>query len=111
MGELFQKKKAKVAAQPTKTAAQTLTDVATDSTVQESIDKALGRVTVIHGVQELPYDLAGKTVAYVREVLGPVFNIPTGARAYVNNLPVEDESVALKENDLLEFLQPSGDKG
>ena len=75
------------------------------------INKALGRVTVIHGAQELNYDLAGKTIAYVREALSSVLQIPKNAEAWIDNQSITDENIKLTQNATLEFIKSSGVKG
>ncbi len=114
MGELF-RKPPKVAAPLSKAPKQSDGDGGgggdgSDETMAD-IDKALGRVTIIHGTQELPFDVAGKSISYVREALGPILQVPKDAEAWVNNEPVKDETVLLAHNSTLEFIKASGVKG
>ena len=116
MGELFQKKprqastisKANLAMNPPPSD-QPATDTAA---VTDDINRSLGRVTVVHGAQEHPFDIAGKTVAYARQALATLYNIPPEAQARLNNVPVADEvSCVLTHNAILEFVKGSGQKG
>lgn len=113
MGELFQRKPPKVAAPLSKAPPKTSQNPPPDGSDETlaDIDKALGRVTIIHGSQEFPYDVAGKSIAYVREALGPILQVPKDAEAWVNNQPVKDETTLLAHNSTLEFIKASGVKG
>lgn len=79
---------------------------------QANIDTSAvtGTVTIIHGAEEQSFDVSGKSVAYVRENLGDVFNVPRDADALVNGQPVT-ENHTLNQQDVLEFVKQAGVKG
>ena len=67
---------------------------------------------IICGANELeiaPY--AGKTIAHVRQVAGPVLNIPQGYTVLLNDIAVTDENSVLRAGDELEFVKQAGEKG
>ena len=68
------------------------------------------KVRVVHGSNAKKYDVAGKTVGYVRKCLRDIFNIGTDAVAWVNGLEVSGNHV-LEANDNLEFGRYTGQKG
>ena len=108
-----QKKTPKVASPlSSKLPAQKFADEGTPNVPSvEDINKALGRVNIVHGAQELPFDVAGKSIAYVREALGPILAVPADAATWVDNKQVTDETTLLTANSTLEFIRPSGVKG
>jgi hypothetical protein len=73
-------------------------------------DEALGKVEIIHGAHQDKYDVAGKTVGYVRQALGDVFNIPRDAECLIDGRVV-DETTIIRENSVVEFIKASGTKG
>ena len=74
------------------------------------IDRAMGKVQVTHGVNSNSFDVAGQTVAYVRENLETLYGIPAGAVALVNGEQVTEDFV-LKASDAIDFVRDSGTKG
>lgn len=70
----------------------------------------LGRVNVIHGVYAHSLPLVGKTVREAREELEDRMNISAEAVAIVDGIEVGEEEI-LHENQVLNFLTPSGEKG
>lgn len=80
-----------------------------------NINKALGQVLISHGAQTVPYEVAGKSVAYVREALGSMLNLPSeGAQALIDGTPVPLDSegdTILRHGVSLEFVKPAGVKG
>ncbi|MBI3098428.1 MAG: hypothetical protein HYY93_09335 [Planctomycetes bacterium] len=53
----------------------------------------------------------GKTIDQVRSELGAVLNIPENAVVLLNGDEVRQGSSTLHENDELEFVKASGEKG
>jgi hypothetical protein len=70
-----------------------------------------GTNTVISGPSRLTnQNLTGMTVGEVRERFEDALNIPDGATATVNGIPVEDEQVLVNGEEVL-FAKPLGQKG
>jgi hypothetical protein len=69
-----------------------------------------GRVNIIHGVYAHALPLAGRTIREAREELEDRMNIAPEAVAVVDGVEVDEEEV-LRENQVLNFLTPSGEKG
>jgi hypothetical protein len=69
-----------------------------------------GRVNVIHGVYAHTMPLVGRTIREAREELEDRMNIAPEAVAVVDGTEVSEEEV-LRENQVLNFLSPSGEKG
>jgi excisionase family DNA binding protein len=69
-----------------------------------------GPVKVIHGANDGVFMVAGITVGRVRASLKDAFNIPAGAAARRNRLPVTAHAF-LRAGDVLEFIAPWGRKG
>jgi len=67
-------------------------------------------VQVTHGVSSNAFDVAGRTVRYVRESLGTLYSIPKDALALVNGDQASEDHL-LQAGDELDFLRPSGSKG
>ena len=65
---------------------------------------------VIHGVNELDLDLAGKTVRGIWQVLEQVLNIPRDAAVSVNGERAGDDYV-VRPGDEIEFQKQAGVKG
>jgi len=80
------------------------------SDANAKIDKALGKVQVIHGIYDAKFEIAGKTVAYAREQLDAMYNLPPGAQALLNGDPV-GEGTILPADSTLEFIKQAGTKG
>jgi hypothetical protein len=77
-----------------------------------SIDQALGKVTIIHGANEVSYEVAGKSVKYIRDALSAVLTIPSDAQALIDGKPVTDEAnTILASQQTCEFIKSSGVKG
>lgn len=76
----------------------------------EAVEKALGKVQVIHGIYDSSFDIAGKTVAYAREQLGEMYNIPKDAQALIDGNPVAEDTL-LPQDSTLEFIKNAGQKG
>jgi hypothetical protein len=116
MGEqLFKKPKvaAPLSKAPPRSGGTEVANPGVEDTLAE-VNKALGRVEISHGAQTVSYDVAGKSVAYVREALGPLLNVPKEAQAVVNGQPVApgtEENTILGANTTLEFIKASGVKG
>lgn len=69
-----------------------------------------GQVRVVHGATDDTFDdIAGEPVAAVRAALA-AFNVPSGAVAFVNGLPVTPDH-RLEPGDTIEFVHPFGVKG
>lgn len=69
-----------------------------------------GRVNIIHGVYAHSMPLAGRTIREAREELEDRMNIAPEAVAVVDGLEVGEEEI-LRENQVLNFLSPAGEKG
>jgi len=69
-----------------------------------------GRVDVIHGVYAHSLPLAGRTIREARGELEDRMNIAPEAVAVVDGTEVGEEEV-LHENQVLNFVSPSGEKG
>ena len=67
-------------------------------------------VRVIHGANDGTFDVAGSSVAKVRESLVDAFNLSTATVALVNGMVVP-LNYRLSNNDTLEFFQRYGVKG
>ena len=67
-------------------------------------------VKVIHGSADGTHPIGGATVASARESLASTYNIPTGAKAFVDGVEVGDDFV-LGPNSSLEFIMQAGVKG
>lgn len=65
---------------------------------------------IINGVNELSASLADQTVAAVRQMLSQALNIDPAAKPLVNGETVA-ESYFLQDEDELEFVKASGEKG
>jgi len=72
--------------------------------------KTQDQVRVLYGVHSLEADLAGRTVADVRQALRQALNISPQAVALVDGREVE-ESVILLAGQELEFVRLAGEKG
>jgi len=81
----------------------TRTKVAGQPTTQD-------QVRVLYGVHSLEADLAGRTVADVRQALRQALNISPQAVAVVDGREVE-EGVILLAGQQLEFVRLAGEKG
>ena len=68
------------------------------------------QVRVLHGVHSLEANLAGRTVADVRQALRQALNISPQAVAIVDGLEVQ-ESAILLAGQQLEFVRLAGEKG
>ena len=69
-----------------------------------------GRVNIIHGVYAHAMPLAGRTIREAREELEDRMNIAPEAVAVVDGLEVGEEEI-LRENQVLNFVSPAGEKG
>jgi hypothetical protein len=69
-----------------------------------------GRVDVIHGVYAHSLPLAGMTIAQARAELEERMNIHPEALAVVDGTEADEEEV-LRENQVLNFITPAGEKG
>ena len=69
-----------------------------------------GRVDVIHGVYAHSLPLAGMAVRAARTELEERMNIDPDAVAVVDGVEV-DENYVLRENQVLNFVKPAGEKG
>ena len=70
-----------------------------------------GTNTLISGPNRLTNQpLNGMTVGEVRDRYAESLNIPDGATASINSIPVEDEQVLVNGEELL-FAKPLGTKG
>ena len=85
------------------------TPVEAEDTLAE-IKKALGHCTVTHGDQSNQYEVAGETVAAVRNHLTEAYSIHKDAKAYVNGEEVGGDTL-LRAGDELEFIKEAGQKG
>lgn len=68
-----------------------------------------GPVKVIHGANDGLFNIAGTTVATLRESLSDAFNIPVEALAFANGEQV-DSRYRLLANDTVEFVKQYGEK-
>jgi hypothetical protein len=71
---------------------------------------AEGRVEVIHGVYAHSLPLAGMAVRAARSELEDRMNIDPDSIAVVDGVEV-DENYVLRENQVLNFVKPAGEKG
>jgi hypothetical protein len=69
-----------------------------------------GRVQVIHGVYSHTLPLAGVTVEHARRELADRMNIDPAATAVVDGVEVSEDAV-LREGQMLNFVQPAGERG
>lgn len=76
----------------------------------EKLDKAAGKIKVIHGSSDEDFELVGANVASVRASLVDAFNIPADAQAFVDGEEVNENHV-LQKNQTLEFVKAAGVKG
>lgn len=67
-------------------------------------------VRVIHGANDVCYEVSGETVGRMRRALRDTHNIPDDARATVGESPVSDEHI-LVDGDHLHFARIQGKKG
>ena len=67
-------------------------------------------VRVVHGANVDTLPLAGRTVEFAAQKLRDVFNIPSGASAFLNGEQVENATV-LSSGDSVEFVRQYGCKG
>ena len=72
--------------------------------------KTQDQVRVLYGVHSLEADLAGRTVADVRQALRQALNISPQAVAVVDGREAE-EGVILLAGQQLEFVRLAGEKG
>jgi hypothetical protein len=86
------------------------TPIPDTSDAHEAANQAIGKVEIIHGAYQDSYEVAGKTVGYIRENLGDVYSIPPDAECLIDGNVVSDEFV-LKANSTVEFIKASGTKG
>lgn len=79
----------------------------------QDVERALGRVTVSYGAYESGFDLAGKSVAYIRENLSHVWNIPADALAVIDGQPITvmENEQKVRANARIEFIKDDGEKG
>lgn len=84
-------------------------DIPDISGTLDNIDRAL-KVTVIHGAQDDVFDLAGHSVASIRENFEYAFGIPKDAKALVDGQFVNEDFV-VEGNMVVEFIQSAGVKG
>ena len=68
------------------------------------------RIEVIHGVYAHSLPLAGMTVRQARSELEDRMNIDPGAVAVIDGVEAR-EDVVLRENQVLNFITPAGEKG
>lgn len=80
------------------------------SAAEARIEKALKDVEVVFGSESQTLQLSGHSVQDTRDTLKHVLNIPNDAQARVNGNLV-DGNYVLQENDTLEFVKVSGQKG
>jgi hypothetical protein len=109
MAEQIQKK---IKKDEQKKQAETVQDVSRPDTsaAEAKIEKALKDVEVLFGSESQTLQLSGHSVQDTRDTLKHVLNIPNDAQARVNGNLV-DGSYILQENDTLEFVKVSGQKG
>jgi hypothetical protein len=69
-----------------------------------------GRVDVIHGVYAHSLPLAGMTVRQARSELEERMNIDPESVAVIDGVEAR-EDVVLRENQVLNFITPAGEKG
>jgi hypothetical protein len=67
-------------------------------------------ITVISGANEGSFPLGGRTVAFARQQLGPVYNIPADATATLNGRAASNDTV-LRDGDELQFARTTAEKG
>lgn len=67
-------------------------------------------VQVIHGANEMFYDLEGLSVTEIREITKDALNLPFNIDAYINGNQIGGDYV-LNENENLEFVRARGMKG
>ncbi len=70
------------------------------------------RVQVIHGVYAHSLPLVGMSISEARMELEERMNIHPESVAVIDGLEIEEEEeVLLRENQVLNFLSPAGEKG
>lgn len=67
-------------------------------------------VTINSGANSQDFPVAGYSVSYVRDRFGEILGIATGAKAFVNGVPVSEAKV-LEEDCVLVFTQVAAEKG
>lgn len=72
--------------------------------------KFIVMVKVISGVNQIEAGLAGQSVTSVRGMLSQPLNIDSASKPVVNGESVNEDYV-LCDNDELEFVKASGEKG
>jgi antitoxin (DNA-binding transcriptional repressor) of toxin-antitoxin stability system len=78
------------------------------SDAKEKISEVLNAVT--YGAESMNVSAAGRTVGEIRQHMKHVLNIPEDAQSRVNGNLVDGDYV-LQDNDTLEFVKVSGQKG
>jgi hypothetical protein len=68
------------------------------------------RIHVSCGAASQTFEICGKTVAMVSNLLKDILNIPVFSASYVNGRVVLGDYM-IKEGDQLEFIKPAGNKG
>ena len=98
---------------PPKTKGPEAKDAAEQVNVKDTvskIDKVLANNDIMFGSEHLKLPLVGKSIADLRKELKHALNIPEGAQARVNSKLVDD-SYVVQEEDIVEFVKVSGQKG
>jgi hypothetical protein len=68
-------------------------------------------ITIKHGVNTINLDnVAGKTVAEVRDQVTDLLNVPDNAQVRVNGAPATDDTV-IGDSSTVEFVKVAGEKG
>jgi len=75
-----------------------------------SKDGSSARIHVSCGAASQSFEICGKTVAMVSNLLKDILNIPVFSASYVNGKVVLGDYM-IKEGDQLEFIKPAGNKG
>ncbi len=75
-----------------------------------SRDGNIARIHVSCGAASQTFEICGKTVAMVSNLLKDILNIPVFSASYVNGRVVLGDYM-IKEGDQLEFIKPAGNKG
>lgn len=68
------------------------------------------KVCIVHGANQVYFNLSGLTVSEVKDKLRDVINVASSAEAHVEGKLVDD-SYTLQGGEYLEFVKETGTKG
>ena len=68
-------------------------------------------IIIIHGASEASFELSGHPIYLVAEKLRDILNVPSHYISYLDGRLVSNNYVLNRENKVLEFVKPFGNKG